>query len=239
MQFKNKVILITGSNSGIGEALCFSYLNFGARVYGFDVKIDSKKPYKQYCVDIRNYDNIVLRLQDILAIEKQIDILINCAGGNSSRVLNENVPFNKLSIEAINWGIDVNLKGPIYMARACINHMIDQKSGVIIKVGSISGTTGSSSAIDYSSAKSGLIGLTKSLALLGAPHNIRCCMVTPGPVLTRSEMSKMTTPLGRAADVKEIVDLILYLSSDKAGFITGSNYLIDGGRSCGGMKHES
>ena len=78
-------------------------------------------------------------------------------------------------------------------------------------------------------------GLTKSLALYGAPYGVRVCCVTPGPVLTRPGMAKMKTPLGRAAQPVEIVDLIEYLSSDKAGFITGTDYRIDGGRSCGGM----
>ena len=76
-------------------------------------------------------------------------------------------------------------------------------------------------------------GLTKSLALYGAPYGVRVCCVSPGPVLTRPAMANMKTPLGRAAQPGEIVILILYLSSDKAAFVTGTNYLIDGGRSCG------
>ena len=79
-----------------------------------------------------------------------------------------------------------------------------------------------------------MIGLTKSLAILGAPYNIRACCVSPGPVLTRPAMAGMATLLKRAAEPVEVVDLILYLCSEKAAFITGSNYLIDGGRACGG-----
>ena len=176
-------------------------------------------------------------MDDILDELHRIDIVINCAGRASTRVFGENVSFEKLSIEAINWGIDVNLKGPIYMAKACINAMIQQNSDIIINGGSVSGVTGSGTAVDYSVAKSGLVGLTKSLALLGGLHQVRCCMVSPGPVLTRKEMAKMTTPLGRACQPEEVVNLILYLCSDEASFITGDNYLIDGARSCGGMKH--
>jgi len=138
-----------------------------------------------------------------------------------------------MPIEVLDWGVDVNLKGQIYTARAGIGYMMDQGSGVIINLGSVVGQTGGTS-IDYSAAKSGAMnGLTKSLALYGAPYGVRVCCVTPGPVLTRKEMANMKTPLGRAAQPEEIVDLIEYLSSDKAGFITGTNYLIDGGRSCG------
>ena len=108
--------------------------------------------------------------------------------------------------------------------------------GVIINVGSVDGQTGSA-AVEYSAAKSGVMnGLTKSLALYGAPWGVRVCCVSPGPVLTRPAMAKMKTPLGRAAQTQEIVDLILFLCSDQAGFITGSNYMIDGGRSCGAQN---
>ena len=109
-----------------------------------------------------------------------------------------------------------------------------KKGGVIINMGSVDGVTGGAGAIVYGAAKSGMIGLTKSLALYGAPHGIRACCVSPGPVLTRPAMAGMKTPLGRAAQPGEVVSLILYLSSDAAAFITGANYVIDGGRSCGG-----
>ena len=72
--------------------------------------------------------------------------------------------------------------------------------------------------------------MTKSLALYGAKYNVRVCCVSPGPVLTRLAMVKMKTLMGRAAEPQEIVDLIMYLASEKAAFITGTNYLIDGGR---------
>lgn len=233
MEFKDKVIIISGSSSGIGKKLYDDFKVEGARSIGFDINEDA-----DYLVDVRDYKMIKDAIEDVIKKYQRIDVVINCAGGNSSRVLNENKPFNELSIEAINWGVDVNLRGPIYMARATINQMIKQESGVIVNIGSVSGVTGSSTAIDYSASKSGLEGLTKSLALLGAPHKVRCVMISPGPVLTRPDMANMPTALNRAADTSEICDLIKYLCSDKASFITGSNYIIDGGRSLGGRKHE-
>ena len=113
--------------------------------------------------------------------------------------------------------------------------MIEQKNGVIITLGSVSGVEGAAGAVSYSCSKFGMIALAKSLAIAGAPHGVRACCVSPGPVLTRPGMAGMKTRLGRAAEPKEVVDLILYLCSDKAAFITGTNYMIDGGRSIGGM----
>ena len=73
-------------------------------------------------------------------------------------------------------------------------------------------------------------GLTKSLAILGAPHGVRSCCVIPGPVLTRPGMAAMKTLLGRAAEPDELVNVILFLCSNKASFITGSSHVVDGGR---------
>ena len=106
---------------------------------------------------------------------------------------------------------------------------MNQKKGVIINIGSVDGETGG--AVDYAAEKSGLTyGLTKALARIGAPYGVRCCAVSPGPVLTRAAMSNMKTALGRAAEPIEIVKLVMYLCSDDAAFITGTNYNIEGGR---------
>lgn len=141
------------------------------------------------------------------------------------------IPFQDVPIEVFDWGLDVNLKGPFYMGHAAMKYMAEQKSGVIINIGSITGAEASCGDVAYATAKSGVMnGLTKSLALVGAPYGVRCCCVSPGPVLTRDAMANMKTLLGRAAEPQEIVDLIMYLASDKAAFITGENILIDGGR---------
>ena len=163
-----------------------------------------------------------------------IDILLNSAGGAARRVFDQQgKAWHELPPEVIEWGVDVNLKGTVFFSHAVLGSMIRQNRGVIISLGSVDGLTGSAAAIEYSACKSGIIGLTKSLALCGAPHGVRACCVSPGPVLTRPGMANMKTPLGRAAQPEEVVNLILYLSSNDAAFITGTNYTIDGGRSCG------
>ena len=85
--------------------------------------------------------------------------------------------------------------------------------------------------MDYAIAKSSIMtGFNKSLAQLGAKYGVRVNCVAPGPVLTRPGMAGMKTPLGRAAEPQEIVDMVLYLASDKSSFVTGSTFLMDGGR---------
>ena len=246
MRFKDKVAIITGAASGMGLLSAQLLAEEGAKVVLTDVNSTAVEDAAEDIrknggeatgiqVDVRDYDQV--RAAAELAKEQYggIDILLNYAGGAECRVLNRREPFHELPVEVIDWGLDVNLKGAVYCCHAVLGKMIEQKSGVIINLGSVTGVEGSAGAVNYSAAKSGIIGLTKALALYGAPHNVRVCCVSPGPVLTRPGMANMKTRLGRAADPREVVDLILYLCSDKAAFITGSNYLIDGGRTCGGM----
>ena len=247
MDFTSKTAIVTGAGSGMGFLTAQQLAMGGASVALLDVdgaaaeaaaaKICSEGGRaSSYEVDIRRYDQIAAAVEDILAKHNRIDIVVNSAGGASCRVFHRTETFKDIPVEDLDWGIDVNLKGPLYMARAVMGIMTEQRSGVIVNIGSIDGETGGA-CVDYSTAKSGVMGgLTKSLALYGAPYGVRCCCVSPGPVLTRPAMAKMKTPLGRAAEPMEIVRMILYLCSDDAAFITGSNYLIDGGRSCGAQN---
>lgn len=244
MRFRDKVAVVTGAASGMGLLTSQRYAEEGAKVVLTDIDGDAVAAAASDIrekgseavgvqVDVRSYDQV--KAAAALAVEQygSVDILLNCAGGCSARVFGRSEPFHKLDIEVVEWGMDVNFRGPIYFCHAVLGQMIEQKSGVVINMGSVEGVTGSMS-LDYGASKTGMIGLTKSLAIYGAPHGIRACCVSPGPVLTRPEMAKMKTRLGRAAEPEEIVKLILYLSSEDAAFITGANYVIDGGRSVGG-----
>jgi 3-oxoacyl-[acyl-carrier protein] reductase len=246
MRFKGNVAIITGAASGMGLLSAQTLAGEGAKVVLTDVNAETvsvgaeairKNGFEAIGiqVDVRNYGQVKQAADAALERYGRIDILMNFAGGAETRVLNHSEPFHELPIEVIDWGLDVNLKGAVYFCHAVLGPMIKQKRGVIINLGSVTGVEGSASGVNYSAAKSGIIGLTKALALCGAPHGVRACCVSPGPVLTRPGMAAMKTRLGRAAEPHEVVDLILYLCSDKAAFITGSNYMIDGGRSCGGM----
>ena len=167
--------------------------------------------------------------------------MANFAGGTAVRMCKVNSAlhpeFPDVPIDVYDWGIDVNLKGPFYFAHAVTDQMRKQKSGLIINIGSITGAEGDRYGMDYPTSKAGLMyGLTKSLAQFGAKHGIRCVCVSPGPVLTRPDMASMRTMLGRAAEPQEIIDLCLFIASDKGQFINGENILIDGGRNAMGRS---
>ena len=185
--------------------------------------------------DVRDYSAVCAARDKATEAFGKIDIMANFAGGTAVRmqkVDREKYPeFPDVPIEVYDWGIDVNLKGPFYFAHAVLSEMRKQGSGLIINIGSITGVEGDGYGMDYPTAKAGLMyGLTKSIAQYGAKYGIRCVCISPGPVLTRAAMAKMKTLVGRAAEPQEIIDLVLYVASDKGQFINGENIMIDGGR---------
>lgn len=245
MRFRGRVAVISGAASGMGLLSARRLAAEGARVVLTDADADAVETAADDIrdrggeaigveVEVRDFRQIAAAVERAVAQYGAIDILINCAGGASTRMRHSPGPFWEQPVEVIEWGLDVNLKGAVLFSRAVFGQMVAQGRGVIIGLGSVDGITGSG-CVDYGAAKSGIYGMVKSLALVGAPHGIRACCVSPGPVLTRPEMAKMKTRLGRAAEVDEVVSLILYLCSDDAAFITGTEYVIDGGRSIGGM----
>ena len=243
LNFENKSVLITGGASGMGLLLGQCYAKAGAKVTLVDIngeeldkqvaEISAYNPNVMgVCIDIRDYQKVE-EARD-RAVEKfgSIDILINCAGGAEKRIMKAKGEFHEVPIEVYDFGIDVNLKGAFYFDHAVMAQMAKQNSGVIIHLGSITGEEGSDNAVAYAASKSALMyGVTKSIAQAGAPYNVRCVCIAPGPVMTRPAMAGMKTMLGRAAEPQEIVDMIMYAASDKCEFLNGVTILMDGGRS--------
>ena len=192
--------------------------------------------------DVRDYEQVCAARDMAVEAFGSIDIMCNFAGGTAVRmrkVDREQYPeFPDVPIDVYDWGIDVNLKGPFYFAHAVLKQMREQKSGLIINIGSITGAEGDGYGMDYPTSKAGLMyGLTKSIAQYGSKYGIRCVCVSPGPVLTRAAMANMKTLVGRAAEPQEIIDLILFIASEKGQFINGENIMIDGGRNAMGRKN--
>lgn len=242
VNFNGKVALITGAGSGIGllSAKCFA--KEGAKVVLADINeesiikaVDEIKADGGEAIackaDVRNYDDAVLCRDKAVEAFGAIDILVTCAGGSELRIKGvSGKQFWEVPIDVVDFGIDLNLKGAMYFQHAVFAQMAKQKSGVIISLGSISGADGGFDYA-YAASKSALMGgVTKSLANVGAPFNIRAVCVAPGPVLTRPAMANMKTLMGRAAQTQEIVDTILFVASERGAFINGTTFLVDGGR---------
>lgn len=246
MQFKGKTAISTGAASGMGLLFAQCFAAEGGNVVMCDVnkavlnekvaEINAKDGGRAVGVlcDVRDYAQVCAARDRAVAEFGGIDVMCNFAGGYARRMLNVpgELDFTEVPIDVFDWGLDVNLKGPFYFTHAVLKQMREQKSGLIINIGSICGEEGDPYGMEYPVAKSGLMyGLTKSVAQYGAPHNIRCVCVSPGPVLTRASMANMKTLLGRAAEPQEIIDMVLFIASDKGQFINGANIMIDGGRS--------
>ncbi len=247
MDFTGKTAISTGAASGMGLLFAQNFADLNGNVVLCDVnqevleqevaKINAKGKGKAigiYC-DVRDYQNVCQARDKAVEAFGSIDVMANFAGGTAVRMqkVDRSVypEFPDVPIDVYDWGIDVNLKGPFYFAHAVLKQMRTQKSGLIINIGSITGQEGDGYGMDYSTSKAGLMfGLTKSIAQFGAKHNIRCVCVSPGPVLTRAAMASMPTLLGRAAEPQEIIDLVLFIASEKGQFINGENIMIDGGR---------
>ena len=254
MNFSDRVAISTGAASGMGLLFAENFAALGGNVVMCDVNeevlnekvmsINEKGIGKAIGVicDVRDYNQVCAARDKAVEAFGRIDIMANFAGGTAVRmrkVDREQYPeFPDVPIDVYDWGIDVNLKGPFYFAHAVSKQMREQNSGLIINIGSITGAEGDGFGMDYPTSKAGLMyGLTKSIAQFGSKYGIRCVCVSPGPVLTRASMANMKTLLGRAAEPQEIIDLILFIASDKGQFINGENIMIDGGRNA--MKRRS
>lgn len=243
MKLKNKVAIVTGSSRGIGKATAILFAKEGAKVV-INCK-DQTEEAKKVVSDIGNTKAIFIQAdvskeEDVkrlvsMTIKKfgKIDILVNNAG----------VIFRegdwKSNTKIWHATMDINLTSAWLMIREIAPIMIKNRSGSIVNISSIYGFLGAASVLAYSSAKGGLITLTKSFAKELAP-NIRVNAVAPGNVMTDMtkeagkkliEFFEKQTPLRRSAEPDEIAMAILFLASNDASFITGELLIVDGGYS--------
>ena len=243
ISFDGKTAVITGAGSGMGLLTSKELARTGAAVVMCDINGEALAKAADevnaagggtaipLVVDVRMFADA--ERAAALALERtgRIDLVIPFAGGYEPRMCNSPVPFYEQPVDVLDWGIDVNLKGAIYFARACMPAMVKGgRGGVICCLGSTSGFEGDAKGAMYGTAKSGLFTFVKGLALAGAPHGIRAFCVTPGPVMTRPGMAGMKTLLNTQAETQELVDYIIYLCSDNGRCVTGSNHVMDCGR---------
>ena len=240
---KNKTAVITGGAQGFGFDIAKKFLLSGSKVFIWDIdKTELSKatneinsPNLNYkVVDVSNFDQVQKAINEITLNDK-IDILINNAGitGPTAELWNYNIKdWNSI--------LDINLHGTFYCCKSIVPHMIKNNYGRIVNIASVSGKDGNANASAYSSAKAGVIGLTKSLGKELSNYNIAVNAVTPAGAKTRilNQMTKdhvqrmlSKVPRGRFLEINELSSMVCWLSSEENSFSTAAVFDISGGRS--------
>jgi NAD(P)-dependent dehydrogenase (short-subunit alcohol dehydrogenase family) len=251
-----RVAFVTGGTRGIGAAICRSLASQGAEVAaGFSGNQEAADafcslfsdtfPDSRVTVhrgDIGSADDCRRTVAEVIGEHGRLDILVNNAGITADRTV--------LKMTDADWQrvIDVNLSGPFYLSQAALRHMLERGSGRIVMISSVVGETGAIGQANYASAKSGLLGLTKTLAREAAmqvqrsghvdPVGVTVNAVTPGYTLTDMlvtvpekvlDDARAKIPVGRLAQPEEVARVVHFLAADAASYITGQIWGVNGG----------
>lgn len=236
MDFSGKTALITGAGRGIGEACALQLARGGAQIIVNDLKAENLQEICQkldqmnaaYLVcpcDVA--DEAAVRAMVAKAIETfgKIDILVNNAGIFRAHYQ----PFKDQISAYWKQKIEINILGTMYCTHAVMPGMMERRYGRIINVSSVAGVYGLRNMVDYSMTKGAVIAFTKALAKELGPSNITVNAVAPGNISTYSELPELSF-LGRSGTAEECANVITFLASDEASFVSGQNYQVDGCR---------
>lgn len=241
---EGKIALVTGGARGIGKAITEKLAELGATViinYS-----GSEEKAKALCEEIRNrggnadimkcnvsdYEECENLAKNVLEKYKRLDILVNNAGITRDGLI------MRMSEKDYDDVLNTNLKGAFNMIRHFSKSFLKQRSGHIINISSVSGVMGNPGQANYSASKAGIIGLTKSVARELASRGVCVNAVAPGfiqtdmteqmPEAAKEGMTKMI-PLGRIGQPQDIAEMVAFLADEKAGYITGQVFCVDGG----------
>ena len=248
-RLKNKVAIVTGgaSNPGLGHSTIHKFADEGAKIVVTDIDVEGGKKtveevkekgaeaifIEQDVVSAKDWKNVIeTSIQEF----KKIDILVNNAG------IALIAPFEDFAEEDWDKQIDVNLKSVFLGCKAAIPEMKKNEGGSIINLSSIAGLVGLQACAAYNASKGGVRLLTKSLAIEFGPFNIRCNSIHPGFMATNmNDPEKIQArgrdfeaiiegiPLKAMGTAEDIANCALYLASDESSYVTGSEYIVDGG----------
>ncbi len=242
MQFEGKTALITGSSRGLGRAIAEKLGKLGANVVltgTSDTVLKTASELEAMGVkvaatvgDVRNANDVKAMIAKAVDKFGGVDILVNNAG------ITKDKPMAMMSEDDWDTVLDINLKGCFLCTKAAAKLMIKNKYGRIINVSSVAGAYGNPGQANYSASKGGMIGLTKTTAKELAPRGITCNAVTPG--LIESDMTEILPEdlkqkyldkiaLGRFGTPEDVANVVAFLASDEAGYVTGQVIDIDGG----------
>jgi NAD(P)-dependent dehydrogenase (short-subunit alcohol dehydrogenase family) len=248
MRFKEKVAVVTGAGSGIGRGIARCLAEEGAFVLLNDIRQETAEESKRILAeaghrteiaisDISTSDGAAAVIREAIHYGGRLDLLVNCAGRQIVKRIEELQPEE--------WDIvlDVNLKGAYLCAKAAIPFLAKQH-GAIVNICSVHARATVEGFTSYAASKAGILALTRAMAIECAPRGIRVNAVSPGTIDTpmlqaffdscpdpsraRSEFLKFH-PIGRFGTPQDIGEIVAFLASDQAGFITGTEIIVDGG----------
>ncbi|MGT2431059.1 SDR family NAD(P)-dependent oxidoreductase [Cupriavidus basilensis] len=244
MKLKDKVAIVTGGASGIGEATVRLFAAEGARVLIADRSALGKKLARELVengydahdceIDVSREDDVRKVIDQVVSRFGRLDIMVANAG-----IAHPSSPVEDVGIEQWQQMMDINLTGVFLSNKLAIAQMRKQGSGgAIVNMASVLGHVGMTGAASYNAAKGGVVNLTRSLGVAYAKHGIRVNAVCPGfvetPLIDRATGELRTRlvaahPIGRLGQAAEVAKAVLFLASDDASFVVGTSLLVDGG----------
>jgi len=237
MRLANKIAIVTGAAGGIGLATAQRFGREGATVYAADIAFktadNDADGIRTRPLDVSDLDDWAGLVDEVTRDAGGVDILVNNAG-----LVGSYEPLTEVDVDRWHAIVSVNQTGVFYGMRSVIPSMRTRGGGSIVNVSSIWGLVGAPGVAAYQASKGAVTMMTKNAAMTYAPEGIRVNSVHPGLITTPMTDAQdpaisaglvATTPLGRAGRADEVANAILFLASDEASYVTGSQLVVDGG----------